>query len=225
MVNWLNSFWSSPDRLSVAATLFNRGLVAALGLSGLLTASIIIVGNRRDSLLRIVELAKDQKVADTNKLAAEANERAAKAELEAAKLRLELEKMRQPRRLSDEQKMKLRAFLTVQSKPTRYIPYAAPDEESLNLMRDIRGALQLAGWTAYIPESAGLIADGILLNAKTGLSLAVHRNKTDNAWLSAQLLLLVLRDDCNLEIKLHTGADDETLPTDCVLIMCGAKPL
>jgi hypothetical protein len=78
--------WESIDGLSTLIRLATWGIVITLLLGSGLTAFTIVADKKRERLVRKQDSAKDQYIADTNKLAGDANERAGKATQRAEEL-------------------------------------------------------------------------------------------------------------------------------------------
>jgi hypothetical protein len=89
-----HEWWGSIEHLSRVIMMANWGIALSLLIGFACTVLAIKAGNKRDKLIAVEDSKKEQKVADTLKLAADANERAGKANERAATLEVEALKLR-----------------------------------------------------------------------------------------------------------------------------------
>lgn len=90
---WLNSIWNSVDNLSSVVTKANWGIATTLLFGCVFTAISIIAGNRKDELLKVGDLEREERIAQAKGLAADANERSVKLEVTAEQARLEQKRL------------------------------------------------------------------------------------------------------------------------------------
>lgn len=95
IASWFSAVWNSVDHLSLISTRANWGIAVTLLLGGVLTAVTIVATNRKDSLLRVADFAREERIAQAQKGAADANERAATLEFRAAQANEQVERLQQ----------------------------------------------------------------------------------------------------------------------------------
>jgi hypothetical protein len=244
--NWLRSILESPDRLGSIITRANWGIVAALFVGAVLTAFVIWAGSKRDVLIERLEHQKDQKLADTNRIAGEANERAGAANERAAKLevtaeqaKLEQERVRHENlKLSEKvqqltieaereraARVKLEPRIISQDQRIRLVPMLRQVANSIVRIRATNSSAESAQFAEQIRDvflASGWQADPVFYNiiagspVEPGAVVIVQNNQSRLGVLVQQAFR-----SAGIELK---GAIDPQSPADVVFLMIGQKP-
>jgi hypothetical protein len=228
MTTW-TTLWNSLDGLSSVINRANWGIAATLFLGFVFTAIVIVAGNRKDALLRVTELEKEQTIAQTKKLSAEANERAAKLELTAEQIRsqnlslqadlererikrLELERQVGFRSFSKEERGRLIGALARARDSVVNIQAPNSSSESSHFAEGLRDVFMAAGWHAG-PVLYNIVGG---MPIERGVLMIVCDKRSVPGMLVQQTFHTV-----GTEIK---AAFDPRMPEGTVVLVVGQKP-
>ena len=226
-MSWYQEMWNSIDRLSTLINRANWGIAITLLITFVLTVIVIKAGNRKDALLRVSELEREDRISHANLLAAQANERAGTLEKEAADLtakNLQLEAAISPRRLTQRQQSAL-----------ANLPYHDRSVEIKSYSADTEGLVLATQIVAGLKKSKLEIIDNRLTMQPAGsLMFGVQVEGTDQKLISELKRVLSLDGELTStsSVSAHSGFSatvafggvSRSRPAAAIIIV-GAKPL
>ena len=209
--NWLASIWDSADSLSSVITKANWGIAATLLCGCIFTAISIVASNRKDSLLKHVDLERAEKIAQLEVSAAQLKGQNLNLEIDLARIRARMA----PRALSKEQMDGLstiaRGFAGQVLEVTRY----SLSREAQELSEQIETSLKRGGWQVRITGTMGGA------EAQAGIYFLVEKNNQSKA---ADAVVRFLSDQgYAAAFSASDGFRPIPIPKGTVLLFVGPK--
>lgn len=204
-----HQWWGSIERLSRVITLANWGIALSLLIGFGCTVLAIKAGSKRDKLIAIEDSKREQKVADTLKLAADANERAGKASERAATLEVEA--------------LRLRMQLASQG-PRANLLTAENRRRLVEALKPFSGQKIDVRRSAWALEVNGAVVSSTPLGDDTvGLSEALVGILKEAGWQVPSAPLLAARQGYGLKVWFREGASAESQSAAKVLVQALRK--
>jgi hypothetical protein len=165
-------------------------------------------------------------IAKANERAADANSRASVADARALEAQLALERFKAPRKLLDDQQMRISEKLKRFS-GQQFILSVSTDQDSLKLVRVLASVLKNAGWVLQPSSSGVLLPDipaGISAAVEEGVrvQIAPQKSSDDNFVRIASAVAIALTLE-GIEANVTQNLELNATP-DAIQIRVGTKP-